>query len=75
MLTGDKLETAVNVAKSAGLVKRAQPVYIFNSDLRDRQDIYEELNKYRKYQETTLVILGKIYMYCCNYCIKNLNVN
>ena len=61
MLTGDKLETAVNVAKSAGLVKRNQPVYVF-AQVKEPSEARAELNNYRRAQDAALIILGLFFL-------------
>ena len=57
MLTGDKLETAVNIAKSAGLVSRAQPLHVF-PPTGDRDELHAQLNAARRKHDAALVILG-----------------
>jgi phospholipid-translocating ATPase len=56
MLTGDKLETAVCIAKSSGLFSRSVEVHIFGP-VHNRTDAHNELNNLRRYA----VFLAKIY--------------
>ena len=48
MLTGDKLETAVCIAKSSGLFSRSVEVHIFGP-VHNRTDAHNELNNLRRY--------------------------
>jgi phospholipid-translocating ATPase len=57
MLTGDKLETATCIAKSSRLVSRTQELYVF-APVQTRQDAHNQLNLFRKKQDTALVITG-----------------
>ena len=57
MLTGDKLETATCIAKSSKLVARTQDIHIFK-EVATRSEAHQELNAYRRKQDTALVIRG-----------------
>lgn len=48
MLTGDKLETAMCIAKSSGLFSKTDNVHVFG-DVQDRTAAHNELNSIRKY--------------------------
>ena len=49
MLTGDKLETATNIAISSRLVSRMTPIYQFQS-VKSRTEAHNELNNFRKHK-------------------------
>uniref|UniRef100_A0A914PSB0 Phospholipid-transporting ATPase IIB n=1 Tax=Panagrolaimus davidi TaxID=227884 RepID=A0A914PSB0_9BILA len=48
MLTGDKLETAICIAKSSGLFSRADNIHVFGQ-VQSRTEAHNELNQLRKY--------------------------
>lgn len=48
MLTGDKLETAICIAKSSGLFSKTDNVHVFGQ-VQDRTEAHNELNSLRKY--------------------------
>lgn len=58
MLTGDKLETAISIAKSSQLVKRMQEIYIFRS-VKTRTDANIELNSFHRKNDCPLIIKGE----------------
>ena len=59
MLTGDKVETATNIAISTGL-KRKKNQLFFIREAKDKQFILDELETMSKWiKKTTLVIDGK----------------
>lgn len=66
MLTGDKMETAINVAKSSQLVKKMQEVYQFRS-VRNRVDAHLELNNFHRKSDCPLVISGEDLEICLKY--------
>jgi len=66
MLTGDKLETATCIAKSSRLVARTQDIHIFRS-VATRSEAHQELNAYRRKQDTALVIRGESLEVCLEY--------
>lgn len=57
MLTGDKLETATCIAKSARLVSRTQSIYTFKT-VRNRAEALAELNAFRRRTDVALIITG-----------------
>ena len=57
MLTGDKLETAICIAKSSKLVSRLQDIYVFQN-VNDRSEAHLELNSLRRKNEAALIISG-----------------
>ena len=57
MLTGDKLETATCIAKSSRLVSKTQSIHVFKS-VSNRTEAHQELNAFRRRQDTALVIKG-----------------
>ena len=66
MLTGDKLETATCIAKSSKLVARTQDIHIFK-EVATRSEAHQELNSYRRKQDTALVIRGDSLEVCLQY--------
>jgi len=66
MLTGDKLETATCIAKSSKLVSRSQSIHIFKS-VTSRAEAHQELNAFRRKQDTALVIKGDALEICLDY--------
>lgn len=66
MLTGDKLETATCIAKSSRLVSRTQSIHIFKS-VANRSEAHQELNAFRRKQDTALVIKGDSLEVCLDY--------
>lgn len=63
MLTGDKLETAVCIAKSSKLVSRTQDIHILNR-VTDRGQAHLELNSLRRKNDAALVISGDSLQVC-----------
>ncbi len=57
MLTGDKLETATCIAKSSRLVSNNQNIHIFRH-VTNRSEAHQELNAFRRKQDSALVIKG-----------------
>lgn len=57
MLTGDKLETAICIAKSSMMVSRLQDIYVFQT-VTDRGEAHLELNSLRRKNEAALIISG-----------------
>lgn len=53
MLTGDKLETAICIAKSSGLFSKTDNVQVFGQ-VQTRIDAHNELNALRKFVLTSL---------------------
>lgn len=66
MLTGDKMETAINVAKSSQLVKKMQEIYQFRS-VRNRVDAHLELNNFHRKSDCPLIIAGEDLEICLKY--------
>lgn len=66
MLTGDKLETATCIAKSSRLVSRTQSIHIFKR-VSSRSEAHQELNAFRRKQDTALVIQGDSLEVCLEY--------
>lgn len=66
MLTGDKMETAINVAKSSQLVKKMQEIYQFKS-VRDRLGAHLELNNFHRKSDCPLIIAGEDLEICLKY--------
>jgi len=66
MLTGDKLETATCIAKSSKLVSRTQSIHIFKK-VTSRSEAHQELNAFRRKQDTALVIQGDSLEVCLEY--------
>ena len=66
MLTGDKLETATCIAKSSKLVSRTQSIHIFKN-VSSRSEAHQELNAFRRKQDTALVIRGDSLEVCLEY--------
>ncbi|KAH9515664.1 ATP synthase subunit 9 [Bulinus truncatus] len=66
MLTGDKLETAICIAKSSMLVSKLQDLYIFQT-VTDRGEAHLELNTLRRKNEAALIISGDSLQVCLKY--------
>ena len=66
MLTGDKLETATCIAKSSRLVSKTQNIHVFKT-VSNRTEAHQELNAFRRKQDTALVISGKSLEVCLEY--------
>lgn len=58
MLTGDKLETAISIAKSSQLVKKMQEIYVFRS-VKNRTEANLEMNNFHRKDECPLIIKGE----------------
>ncbi|GBM70524.1 putative phospholipid-transporting ATPase IIB [Araneus ventricosus] len=65
MLTGDKLETAISIAKSSRLVARTQQVHVFQT-VTSRNEVHLELNNFRRKHDSVLIIRGD----CLELCLK-----
>ena len=57
MLTGDKLETAICIAKSSRLVSRTQQIHVFSA-VGGRTEAHLELNAFRRKTDCALIIRG-----------------
>ena len=66
MLTGDKLETATCIAKSSRLVSKTQAIHIFKT-VTNRMEAHNEMNAFRRKQDTALVIKGDSLEVCLEY--------
>ncbi|XP_078337418.1 putative phospholipid-transporting ATPase IIA isoform X1 [Crassostrea virginica] len=66
MLTGDKLETAICIAKSSKLVSRTQDIHIFGV-VNGRTEAHLQLNALRKKQDNALIITGNSLQVCLKY--------
>ncbi|XP_022108719.1 probable phospholipid-transporting ATPase IIB isoform X2 [Acanthaster planci] len=66
MLTGDKLETATCIAKSAKLVSRTQDIHIFKR-VGNRSEAHLELNSFRRKSDCALIITGESLDVCLKY--------
>ncbi|GFO25333.1 phospholipid-transporting ATPase [Plakobranchus ocellatus] len=66
MLTGDKLETAICIAKSSKLVSRLQDIHVFQT-VNDRGEAHLELNSLRRKNEAALIITGDSLQVCLKY--------
>ncbi|XP_012936830.1 probable phospholipid-transporting ATPase IIB isoform X3 [Aplysia californica] len=66
MLTGDKLETAICIAKSSKMVSRLQDIYVFQS-VNDRSEAHLELNSLRRKNEAALIISGDSLQVCLKF--------
>ncbi|XP_078484830.1 putative phospholipid-transporting ATPase IIA [Ciona intestinalis] len=67
MLTGDKLETAICIAKSSCLVSRDQDIHVFQQ-VCSRTETHLELNAFRRRApDTALVIRGSSLDICLRY--------
>ena len=65
-LTGDKLETATCIAKSSCLVSKTQSIHVFKT-VTNRAEAHQELNAFRRKQDTALVIKGDSLEVCLDY--------
>uniref|UniRef100_A0A914XVP2 Phospholipid-transporting ATPase n=3 Tax=Panagrolaimus TaxID=55784 RepID=A0A914XVP2_9BILA len=66
MLTGDKLETAICIAKSSGLFSRADNIHVFGQ-VQSRTEAHNELNQLRKKSDVALVMTGAALNVCLQY--------
>ncbi|KAJ8302841.1 hypothetical protein KUTeg_019237 [Tegillarca granosa] len=66
MLTGDKLETAICIAKSSKLVSRTQDIHTFQI-VNGRTEAHLELNALRRKQDNALIITGSSLQVCLKY--------
>lgn len=66
MLTGDKMETAISVAKLSQLVKKGQEIYQFRS-VRNRVEAHLELNNFHRKSDCPLIIAGEDLEICLKY--------
>ncbi|XP_055940655.1 probable phospholipid-transporting ATPase IIA isoform X2 [Argiope bruennichi] len=65
MLTGDKLETAISIAKSTHLVAGNQQIQVFQT-VTSRNEVHLELNNFRRKNVSVLIIRGD----CLELCLK-----
>jgi phospholipid-translocating ATPase len=63
MLTGDKLETAICIAKSSKLIARNYDIHIFK-EIRSREECLQELNIFRHKTNSCLIITGDTLQIC-----------
>lgn len=66
MLTGDKLETAISIAKSSRLVCRTQQIHVFQS-VTTRTEAHLELNSFRRKNDSVLIINGDSLEVCVEF--------
>ncbi|XP_035212705.1 probable phospholipid-transporting ATPase IIB isoform X2 [Stegodyphus dumicola] len=66
MLTGDKLETAISIAKSSRLVARNQQIHVFQNAL-SRTEVHLELNSFRRKNDSVLIIKGESLELCLKF--------
>jgi phospholipid-translocating ATPase len=66
MLTGDKLETAICIAKSSGLFSKTDNVHVFGH-VQDRTEAHNELSQLRKKNDVALVMPGSALSVCLQY--------
>ncbi|XP_014260089.1 probable phospholipid-transporting ATPase IIB isoform X2 [Cimex lectularius] len=66
MLTGDKQETAICIAKSSLLVSSKDQMYVFK-EVETRTDIYEEIKAATKKPNCVLVLTGTTLEHCLTY--------
>ncbi|KAI7690094.1 putative phospholipid-transporting ATPase IIB [Sarcoptes scabiei] len=66
MLTGDKLETAISIAKSSQLVKKMQEFYVFRP-VKNRNEVHLELNNFHRKSDCPLVIRGEDLELCMKF--------
>ena len=61
MLTGDKLETAICIAKSSGLFSRTDNIHVFGQ-VENRKEAHDELNQLRKYVIPIIFYFSNIFV-------------
>ncbi|KAF8367410.1 tat-5 [Pristionchus pacificus] len=66
MLTGDKLETAICIAKSSGLFAKSDNVHVFGQ-VNNRTEAHNELNALRRKSDVALVMSGSALNVCLQY--------
>lgn len=66
MLTGDKLETAMCIAKSSGLFSKSDNVHVFGQ-VQTRIEAHNELNALRRKSDVALVLSGSALNVCLQY--------
>ncbi|BES92850.1 cation-transporting atpase [Nesidiocoris tenuis] len=66
MLTGDKLETAICIAKSSMLVSRNEELFVFDN-VTCRTEAHDQINAARKKQNCVIVLTGSTLEYCLNF--------
>uniref|UniRef100_A0AC35TSQ4 Phospholipid-transporting ATPase n=1 Tax=Rhabditophanes sp. KR3021 TaxID=114890 RepID=A0AC35TSQ4_9BILA len=66
MLTGDKLETAICIAKSSGLFSKTDPIHVFGN-VQDRTEAHNELTALRRKSDVALVMTGASLNVCLQY--------
>lgn len=63
MLTGDKIETATNIAVSARLIGHNQSIFTI-ANMSDKQQALAQLNTFSNKRDCALVIDGKSLQFC-----------
>uniref|UniRef100_A0A146MEN6 Phospholipid-transporting ATPase n=3 Tax=Lygus hesperus TaxID=30085 RepID=A0A146MEN6_LYGHE len=66
MLTGDKLETAICIAKSSMLVSRKEELFVFDN-VSSRTEAHDQINAAGKKQNCVIVLTGTTLEYCLNF--------
>ncbi|KAK0427670.1 hypothetical protein QR680_010355 [Steinernema hermaphroditum] len=66
MLTGDKLETAICIAKSSGLFSKTDNIHVFGQ-VKTRTEAHNELNNLRRKSDVALVMSGSALSVCLQY--------
>uniref|UniRef100_A0A914Q8F5 Phospholipid-transporting ATPase n=1 Tax=Panagrolaimus davidi TaxID=227884 RepID=A0A914Q8F5_9BILA len=66
MLTGDKLETAICIAKSSGLFSKTDNIHVFGN-VQNRRQARTELDKFKKMKNIALVMQGSSLDTCLRY--------
>lgn len=66
MLTGDKLETAMCIAKSSGLFSKSDNVHVFGQ-VQTRIEAHNELNALRRKSDVALILSGSALNVCLQY--------
>ncbi|VDD86147.1 unnamed protein product, partial [Enterobius vermicularis] len=66
MLTGDKMETALCIAKSSGLFSKTDSVHLFKQ-VETRTEVHKELSALRRKSDAALVISGSSLNLCLQY--------
>lgn len=66
MLTGDKMETAISIAKSSQLVKKMQEFYVFKP-IKSRTEAHLELNSFHRKSDCPLIIRGEDLELCLKF--------
>lgn len=66
MLTGDKLETAICIAKSSMLVSRKEELFVFDN-VSSRTEAHDQISAARKKQNCVIVLTGSTLEYCLTF--------